>query len=1165
MARKAILDTYYTFTPSTKTIVIPRAVPRERLILITNVTTNQVIYNFSDNSLTATSYSIATDVVGNTSTTIVLNYSTGSMASTDKLQIVIDEYDEKFSPSDVYTDPVNKFRTSQPQALIDTDFEYGQQATKWESLGMINNRPFSYWIPSVPNLPVLGITGANVSTTAGSRTVTYTIGTITAVGGTNSVANTQLTIASISAGTLAPGMQISGTGITSPGTYIVGQLISTATNDAPGGAGVYLLNQSATVPNSTTITGLAPAVGTPIYVTDTAWAAADGLYMVEAQANTTSFTYTARVPATSTASIANATMANATLTVCQSFTGAGIPLGTSANISYTANTVTVQTNVPHGLTIGNEVYIIGTTGNTIFNGAKTVMTVANSTVFKYVVNTSPTGTLVASSASLYVRPVGTNFHRAFDGGVSVGVNNTSHNQQMIRQTRRYFRYQSGKGIQFSTGTALRPNINVDQISASGTTITVATRDQHNINPGSIVTIAGCNETGYNGSFTVNNVLDAYRFQYTATVAPSLTPATGNMYVSIVTWYGAQNRIGLFDDQNGLFFEWDGQTLYAVKRSSTYQIAGLSTVTNGSSTVTGITFNGVTPLYSKQLSPGDMIVIKGSRYRVLSIESDTSMTIQPPYRGSSLISPHGAAVTRITEQRIPQSQWNIDRCDGTGPSGYNLDLSRMQMFYIDYSWYGAGFVRWGFRSTDGSIIYCHRIWNNNINYEAYMRSGNLPARYETSTFAKTAYVALPDSGTTYATSDVTFNVSDLTGWPTGNTSNPATAWIRKDGVSEFINYTGTSQAAVSVSNVQSGNTTVVVTSNTGIAIGQYVMGTGVQINSVVNSVTGNNVVLSLPATATAIGTSLRFAPRITGVTRGQAGSLALAATGTSSSTTLTCATNAIQVGMFVTGTNIPDNTTVYSIGTGTIQINQLPSGTVTTINVVPMGNPSATTGTLSISNTAPTTIESVAPLFASAISHWGSSVIMDGRYDDDKSFVFTKGMGTQVAIANGINTAIMSFRISPSVHNGIGGANIGAREIVNRMQMVLRQLDLLANGTFLITLVLNGQTNSSTPTWQLVGGSSLAQYVIHSAGTLLSGGETVYGTFLNNSGGTNYTSTSVDLNLVRDLGNGILGGGTSTPNTGIYPDGPDVVTIMARNVGAASANVFARLSWTEAQA
>jgi hypothetical protein len=58
----------------------------------------------------------------------------------------------------------------------------------------------------------------------------------------------------------------------------------------------------------------------------------------------------------------------------------------------------------------------------------------------------------------------------------------------------------------------------------------------------------------------------------------------------------------------------------------------------------------------------------------------------------------------------------------------------------------------------------------------------------------------------------------------------------------------------------------------------------------------------------------------------------------------------------------------------------------------------------------------------------------------------------------------------------------------------------------------------------------------------------------------------DLSKVRDLGNSIMGGGiNNTPGTGFYPDGPDVITIVARNIGAASANVQARINWTEAQA
>ena len=106
MARKILFETGYTFDPATRTVVIPDHIPRERLILITNVTTNQVIYNFSDPSLKATSYTAAINSNNVATTTIVLNYNTAAMSATDKLQITIDEYAESFQPDEAYMDPV---------------------------------------------------------------------------------------------------------------------------------------------------------------------------------------------------------------------------------------------------------------------------------------------------------------------------------------------------------------------------------------------------------------------------------------------------------------------------------------------------------------------------------------------------------------------------------------------------------------------------------------------------------------------------------------------------------------------------------------------------------------------------------------------------------------------------------------------------------------------------------------------------------------------------------------------------------------------------------------------------------------------------------------------------------------------------------------------------
>ncbi len=101
MARKILLETSYTFTPSTRTISIPKTILKERLLLITNVTTNQVIYNFSDPSLGTTSYSASTDAFMVENTTMVLAYNTASMTSTDKLMFTIDTFDEIKLPTTI--------------------------------------------------------------------------------------------------------------------------------------------------------------------------------------------------------------------------------------------------------------------------------------------------------------------------------------------------------------------------------------------------------------------------------------------------------------------------------------------------------------------------------------------------------------------------------------------------------------------------------------------------------------------------------------------------------------------------------------------------------------------------------------------------------------------------------------------------------------------------------------------------------------------------------------------------------------------------------------------------------------------------------------------------------------------------------------------------------
>jgi hypothetical protein len=217
------------------------------------------------------------------------------------------------------------------------------------------------------------------------------------------------------------------------------------------------------------------------------------------------------------------------------------------------------------------------------------------------------------------------------------------------------------------------------------------------------------------------------------------------------------------------------------------------------------------------------------------------------------------------------------------------------------------------------------------------------------------------------------------------------------------------------------------------------------------------------------------------------------------------------------------------------------------------------------------VELAFPTYGPTISHWGTSVIMDGRFDDDKSLVFIYGQRSGLSINAGATRALFSIRVAPSVDNGVS-AVFGARELINRMQLTLRALDVAAipasgNANLLVEAYLNGTPTGTSINWTNAVGnvanrtnSSLAQIADYVSNTIgISGGEVTAGFFVGSG------ANSIDLSQVRDLGNSILGGGGTTSNTQIYPDGPDTLTIVVTNLASQSCTVFGRLSWTEAQA
>ena len=79
-------------------------------------------------------------------------------------------------------------------------------------------------------------------------------------------------------------------------------------------------------------------------------------------------------------------------------------------------------------------------------------------------------------------------------------------------------------------------------------------------------------------------------------------------------------------------------------------------------------------------------------------------------------------------RIPQSDWNGDKIDGTGESGQTLDNTKSHIFFTDVEWLGVGTVRAGF-VINGSFIIAHSFNHANIESNVYMTTAVLPVRYE----------------------------------------------------------------------------------------------------------------------------------------------------------------------------------------------------------------------------------------------------------------------------------------------------------------------------------------------------------------------------------------------------------------------------------------------------
>lgn len=111
-----------------------------------------------------------------------------------------------------------------------------------------------------------------------------------------------------------------------------------------------------------------------------------------------------------------------------------------------------------------------------------------------------------------------------------------------------------------------------------------------------------------------------------------------------------------------------------------------------------------------------------------LDADDGLAFQISGSTVSVIKRKGASDTVVN-----QSSWNLDKLDGTGPSGLNVDFTKLVVFTLDMEWLSGGQARFGV-FVEGRPVWCHAFTHSPlVNGDdaitaPYTRTPNLPVRF-----------------------------------------------------------------------------------------------------------------------------------------------------------------------------------------------------------------------------------------------------------------------------------------------------------------------------------------------------------------------------------------------------------------------------------------------------
>ena len=252
------------------------------------------------------------------------------------------------------------------------------------------------------------------------------------------------------------------------------------------------------------------------------------------------------------------------------------------------------------------------------------------------------------------------------GGVRMLVGNNA-GDLTIRQSRPYHRYQPGKTMYMATAInfgAPSPSSGATASftgSISGTTLTVTSTVTGTIAIGQVLS----GNLG-SGVVTGTTIVSGSGTSWVVSISQTV-PSTS----FTATFVGGVQRVGFFDDSNGIFFE-----------------QGIPTA----------------------LNPSGMYCVIRSDVGSVNLNTGAPTSSMPVDTKFSLENWYGDPVTSL------------------------INWSGIQMLWMEYAWYGAGCIRWGIL-LNGEPYVLHEVGAGNGTFTgspqqfAWSRTGNLPVRYE----------------------------------------------------------------------------------------------------------------------------------------------------------------------------------------------------------------------------------------------------------------------------------------------------------------------------------------------------------------------------------------------------------------------------------------------------